>query len=80
MKWIEGHSFILRIMSKMDLVIGKQSKTYADDNDERRIVRQERRSLSQTKEARTARRNQLLIENELYEKAEGLLYGPGIAD
>jgi len=67
-------------MSKMDLVIGKQSKTYADDNDERRIVRQERRSLSQTKEARTARRNQLLIENELYEKAEGLLYGPGIAD
>jgi len=76
----EGHSFILRIMSKMDLIIGKQSKTYADDNDERRIVRQERRSLSQTKEARTARRNQLLIENELYEKAEGLLYGPGIAD
>ena len=67
-------------MSKMDLVIGKQSKTYADDNDERRIVRQERRSLSQTKEARTARRNQLLIENELYEKAERLLYGPGIAD
>ncbi|KYN45407.1 hypothetical protein ALC56_00101 [Trachymyrmex septentrionalis] len=60
----EGHLFILRIM----------------DNENQRVARQERRSLLETKEARETRREQFLMENELYEEAEGLLYGPGMAD
>ena len=75
----EGHSFILRIMSMLD-IIGSQSKSYAVDNDNRRVTRQEHRSLLEIKEARKARREQLLMENELYEEAEGLLYGSGITD
>jgi len=76
----EGHSFILRIMNMLDIIIGKQSKSYTDDNDKRRVARQERCSLSKTKEARKARREQLLMKNEFYEEAEGPLYGPGITD
>jgi len=110
-----------------DIIIDRQSKSYADDNDKRRVARQGRgsfghgsighhqpqrpvfrgfplfkrcewlvfnrfvskrrpparqecRSLSETKEARKIRREQLLMENEFYEEAEGPLYGLGIAD
>jgi len=73
----EGHSFILRIMSMLNIIIGRQSESYTDDNDKRRIAWQEFRSLSKTKEVRKARREQLLTENE---EVEGPLYGPGIAD
>jgi len=76
----KGHSFILRIMSMLDIIIGRQSKSYANDNDKRRVARQERRSMSETKEARKTRREQLLMENEFYEEAEGLFYDPGIAE
>jgi len=64
-------------MSMLD-IIGRQSKSYADNK--RRVVRQERRNLSKTKEARKAHREQLLTENEFYEKVEGPLYNSGIAD
>ena len=37
------------------------------------------RSLSETKDARTARKQQLMEENQLFEEKEGLLYEPGIA-
>jgi len=67
-------------MSMLDIIIGKQSKSYADDNDKRRVVQQKRHSLSKTKEAYKARQEQLLTENEFYEKVEGPLYSPGIAD
>ena len=72
----EGHSFI---MSMSDIIIGRQSKSY-DDNDDQRVARQKRHNLLETKEARKARREQLLMKNELYEEVEGLLYGPEIAD
>lgn len=76
----EGYTSILQTMNTLEIIIGKQSKTYADNIDEHRVIRQERRSSLTTKEACKARREQLLEENELYEEAEGLLYGPGIAD
>lgn len=53
---------------------------YATQVDERRVERQERRSSLTTKEARKARKEELAEQNEYYEEAEGLLYGPGIAD
>ena len=35
---------------------------------------------NRSKEARTARRNEISAENDLFEEAEGILFGPGIAD
>jgi len=34
----ESHSFILRIMSMLDIIIDRQSKSYADDNDKQRVA------------------------------------------
>ncbi|XP_031841174.2 uncharacterized protein LOC116430767 [Nomia melanderi] len=76
----EGYASVLRTMSALNIVIGKQAKTYADKIDEQRIIRQERRTLLTTKEARKARREQRMEENQLYEETEGILYGAGIAD
>ncbi|XP_011860573.1 PREDICTED: uncharacterized protein LOC105557821 [Vollenhovia emeryi] len=75
----EGYSSILKNMSGLDIIIGRQSKTFADDINEKRVIRQERCS-SLTKEARQAAREQAMLANQLYEETEGLLYGPGIAD
>lgn len=76
----EGHSAILEIMSVLNIVIGRQAKIYAEQIDEHRITRQERRHESLSKEARKAQKDKLAIENEFYNESEGLLYGSGIAD
>lgn len=76
----EGFSSILRVMQALELEIGIYAKQFADNSDDKRIQRQERRTLSESKEARKARRGELAERNELHEEAEGLLYGPGIAD
>jgi len=65
-------------MSMLDIIIDRQSKSYADDNDKQRVAWQERRSLLETKEACKAHREQLLTENEFYEEIEGSLYDSGI--
>jgi len=76
----EGYSTILQTMMLLEINIGQQCKIFADKYDEERVTRQERRRLSSTKEARIARRLHEIQQNEFYEEAEGLLYGPGIAD
>ncbi|KAK0157288.1 hypothetical protein PV328_011046 [Microctonus aethiopoides] len=48
--------------------------------DNRRIIRQNRRSSVNSKESRKARQEKLRAENDAYEAAEGLQYGAGIAD
>ncbi|KYN50367.1 hypothetical protein ALC57_00004, partial [Trachymyrmex cornetzi] len=60
--------------------IGIQAHNFAVTKDEKRINRQNRRSYSSSKEARTARRMEMMSQNEFYEEAEGLLYAAGIAD
>lgn len=76
----EGHVALLQLMVELNLTIGSQCKKYADEMTERRLVRQERRSFISTKEARKARKEELIQQNEFFEETEGLLYGPGIAD
>ena len=76
----EGFSSILRIMNLLNVTVGTYAKTYADKTDEARITREDRRSLSHTKDARTARKQQRHEQNQLFEEEEGLLYGAGIAD
>nr|XP_034192185.1 uncharacterized protein LOC117609681 [Osmia lignaria] len=55
----EGYASILQTMSTLEIIIGKQSKTYADKIDDHRVIRQERRSSLMTKEARKARKEEI---------------------
>jgi len=76
----EGYSAILKVLNKLDINIGPECRHFTNTYDQQRISRQERRRLSSTKEARAAHRLAQIAENEFHEEAEGLLYGPGIAD
>ena len=76
----DGFSSILRIMNALDIIVGTNCRIFAETSDKTRIVRQNRMSLSNTKEARIARKQQLAEENQFFEEVEGLLYAPGIAD
>ncbi|KAK0169438.1 hypothetical protein PV328_012049 [Microctonus aethiopoides] len=76
----EGYSSILQIMNNSDVIVGRQSKSFADKMDEQRMTRENRRSSLATKEARQARQQQLTEKNEFYKATEGPLYGAGIAD
>lgn len=64
----------------MEVKIGQQTKIFADHKDKVRLKAAARRALLATKETRTARRLEELEKQELFEEAESLLYGPGIAD
>jgi len=76
----EGCSFILKIMNLLDIIVGTYCKVFAENTDEARIARQNQRTLFETKEARKARKQQQLEDNQLFEENERLLYAPGIAD
>ena len=64
----------------MDVIIGSIAKEYAMERDDRRINQAELRHKASSKERRTARRKALAFQKPLFEKEEGPLYGPGIAD
>lgn len=76
----EDYNSVLKIMNILEIKIGQQCRMFAEMYNEKRINRQERRSLTATKEARSAHKQEKLEQNELYEETEGLLYAPGIAD
>lgn len=76
----EGYTYILQIMTELQLIIGQQCKTYADCYNAKRVERQDRRALCRTKEARTHKKLEKFKKKEYFEVEEGLLYGPGIAD
>ncbi|KYN08443.1 hypothetical protein ALC62_00575, partial [Cyphomyrmex costatus] len=76
----EGFSSILRVMQRLELTIGTHCMSFANKRDEIRVSQEEHRSHSASKEARKARIDRLLAQNALFEEAEGLLYGAGIAD
>ncbi|KAL1501847.1 hypothetical protein ABEB36_007097 [Hypothenemus hampei] len=77
-----GPSYIIPFLKFLgaELQIAAIAKKFAENSDQKRMTRQDRRSLLETKEARAARREAMLEENLFYEESEGLLYGPGIAD
>ena len=67
-------------MNHLNLTIGTYAIVFVENTDEARITRQDRKSLSKTKAARTARKQQQIEENQFFEDSEELLYGTGIAD
>ena len=68
------------MMNELNIIVGTYCKVFAENTDKARVERQNKMSLSETKAARTARKQKQIEENQLFEEAEGLLYGPGIAD
>lgn len=76
----EGNSALLMVMNELQLVVGAQSFNFAENMDNQRVTRQNRRSSLETKEARIARQEEMQARNDAYEQEEGLLYGAGIAD
>ena len=75
-----GFYAILKILKVMDVIIGPIAKEYAIERDDRRMKQAELRHTAFSKEGRTARRKSLASQQVLFEKEEGPLYGPGIAD
>ena len=61
----EGYISILRVMNKLNIIVGTYSKVSAENTDEAWVARQNRMSLSETKTARTARKQQQIEDNYL---------------
>ena len=76
----EDNEPLLKIMETMGVTIGAGATAIAKQNDERRVHRANNRSSEATKERWTQMRAEGSRENKLYEDAEGILYGAGIAD
>jgi len=53
----EGFFPIFKIMETMGIIIGQQSKSFAEFHNDKRLLNADRRGLESTKEARTPRRN-----------------------
>ena len=51
-------------MNYLNLTIGTYAKVIVENTDEARITRQDRKSLSETKAARTARKRQQIEQNQ----------------
>ncbi|KAL1497962.1 hypothetical protein ABEB36_008840 [Hypothenemus hampei] len=76
-KWIKKEK---EEPTTMGIKIGHNACTFAQQRDNTRIDRSERRASYASMEARTARRSERAFENSQFEIEEGTLYEAGIAD
>ena len=76
----EDFHSILQIMGIIGLKIGQNDKILVDTRDNERIKRSEQQASHEAKETRIAKRQEKTNQYECFEVAEGLLYGPCIAD
>ncbi|XP_071633109.1 uncharacterized protein [Temnothorax longispinosus] len=76
----DGYKYVLRAMNDLELQIGPECKKFADMYDDARVHRQNRRSKSSSKEARTAAKEKSAAQLNAFAEEEDLMYGPGIAD
>lgn len=76
----EGFTIILKMLHTMGVKIGQKANVYVTLRNQQRIDRSGRRSIFALKEARSARREALLAQDHFYEREEGAIYGPGLAD
>ncbi|XP_044575161.1 uncharacterized protein LOC123258969 [Cotesia glomerata] len=76
----EGTSALLLIMHGMDLKLGRNSHEYARISDENRVCAAEKKSASETREARIRHRQEQKDALDIATAAGSLLYGPGIDD
>ena len=76
----EGYLGILWIMQHLGIEIGERSFEYAMYVNKRRDKKKEKRRSESTHDARKARKEALLEEEDGEESPDDMLYGPGIAD
>ncbi|CAH4001251.1 unnamed protein product [Pieris brassicae] len=76
----EGTSALLLIMHGMDLKLGRNSHEYARISDENRVCAAEKKSASETREARIRHRQEQKDALDIATAAGSLLNGPGIDD
>ncbi|CAH2086841.1 unnamed protein product [Euphydryas editha] len=76
----EGTSALLLIMHGMDLKLGRNSHEYARISDENRVCAAEKKSASETREARIRHRQEQKDALDIATAAGSLLYSPGIDD
>lgn len=76
----EGRISVLKMMEVMGIKIGSYAYEFAKFKNSQRMQIAEKQSIASSKEGRSAKKNAEQIEEDGYERVEGLLYGPGIAD
>lgn len=76
----EGCLPLLRVMEVMGITIGLRAKMFAELKNDTRVRKAETAHSAASKEGRLSRRQERTAEDEFFEKEEGGLYGPGIAD
>lgn len=76
----EGISALLLIMQGMELKLGPNSHEYARKMDEDRVCAAEKKSASETREARVRHRQEQKEALDIAAAAGTSLYGPGIDD
>ena len=76
----DGMKSILQMFTTMDVIVGSCAWEHAKRRDMRRTELAEKRHQETMKEARTARRKAAAEQQLFYEKEQGELYGPGIAE
>ena len=67
-------------MEVMGVQVSPKSIAYVQTYNDHRIMRAEKETLDASKLTRSSHRAEKLAENDVFEKTEGLLYAPGIAD
>ena len=76
----EGFCTLFKMMEVMGLTIGPAAIHLARKQTDKRIAQANRRSTEASKDARIARKERRVVENEAYEESEGALYAADIAD
>ena len=74
----EGLLPILKIMETMGVKIGPTAEKFADKVNDKRVDKAELQASNTSKEHRTAVRNARILENDLNEQEEGVVYEAGM--
>lgn len=76
----DGYKSVLLMMNVLNLTVGDRSYSFCTTVDDERCATAETRAQNYSKKARTARRDSQKRAQDSQSAAEGVVYGPGIAD
>ncbi|GFR23465.1 hypothetical protein TNCT_735461 [Trichonephila clavata] len=71
---------VLKVMTTMGCLVGRETHNYLQKRDETRIVHSERRTSKAVKQERINTKAELSLLKKFQEKEEGVLYVPDISD
>lgn len=74
----EGYLPILKVMDTMGIKIGSQAREYVDKMNDKRVDRAELEATEASKEYRTHARSTRILENDINEQKEGVVYEAGM--